>query len=219
MMDLGMQEGISITRSRSYCQCSGHCNAPGHRSRTSRGERPCTSRTLVYNTKLCVDCKCSLTTCTRPRYVSDLCHGHRKQLQGLPWCSQAIRAARVVLPTMAPCDVTAFMEEFVSLREGLTKVLLCAWSKEPTAVRAFARESNGLCATAVPTAVFRSFQSTVRIVAEAWPDNKAELQQLSRQGVARFMGVRAACHRLQVIAPRQRISASASPRGLSRGSR
>ena len=86
-------------------------------------------------------------------------------------------------------------------------------------MRAFARESNGLCATAVPTAVHRSFQSTVRIVAGAWPDNKAELHQISRQGVARFMAVRAACHCRQVIAPRQRISSSASPRGLSRGSR
>ena len=102
---------------------------------------------------------------------------------------------------MVPCDVTAFMEEFVSLREGLAKVLLCAWLKEPTAVHAFARESNGLGATAGPTAVFRSLQSTIRIVAEAWPDNKAELQQISRQGVARFMGVRSACLCLEVIAP------------------
>ena len=113
MMDLGMQEGISITRSRSYWQCSGHCNAPGHRTTNAEGREA--MHVEVNYTKLCVDCKCSLTTCTRPIYVSDICHGHRKQLQGLPWCFQAIRAARVVLPTMVPCDVTAFMEEFVSL--------------------------------------------------------------------------------------------------------
>ena len=103
-----------------------------------------------------------------------------------------MRAARDILPMTVPCDVTAFMEEFVSLRESLAKVLLCAWLKEPTAVHAFARESNGLGATAEPTAVFRSLQSTIRIVAEAWPENKAELQQISRQGVARFLGVRKA---------------------------
>ena len=155
-------------------------------------------------------------------------HQAKIRQRSLPRSPQTIAGLAMVFPSHpgrtsrladdGPCNVTAFMEEFVSLREGLTKVLLCAWLKEPTAVRAFARESNGLCATAVPTAVFRSVQSIVRIVAEAWPDNKAELQQLSRQGVARFMGVCAACHRLQVIAPRQRISASASPRGLSRGS-
>ena len=160
------------------------------------------SRTLNEYTKHRVDCQCSLTACTRPQSVSDLCHAHRKQLQGLPWCFQAIRAAQDVLPSMVPCDVTAFMEEFVSLREGLAKVLLCAWLKEPTAVHAFARESNGLSATAGPTAVFRSLQSAIRITAKAWPDNKAELQQISRQGVARFLGVRSACLSLQVIAPK-----------------
>ena len=117
---------------------------------------------------------------------------------------------------MVPCDVTAFMEEFVSLREGLAKVLLCAWLKEPTAVHAFAREPNGIGATAGPTVVFRSLQSTIRIVAEAWPDNKAELQQISRQGVARFMGVRAACLSLQVIAPYARGSRPRRHRGACR---
>ena len=102
---------------------------------------------------------------------------------------------------MVPCDVTAFMKEFVSLRDGLSKVLLCAWLKEPTAVHAFARESNGLGGTAGPRAVFRTLQWALRFTAERWPCNKAELQQISRQGVARFVGVRAACLSLEVIAP------------------
>ena len=68
-------------------------------------------------------------------------------------------------------------------------------------MHAFARQSSGLGGTAGPRAVFRTLQWAIRFTAERWPCNKAELQQISRQGVARFMGVRTACLSLQVIAP------------------
>ena len=123
---------------------------------------------------------------------------------------------------MVPCDVTAFMEEFVSLRDSLSKVLLCAWLKEPTAVHAFARESSGLGGTAGPRAVFRTLQWAIRFTAERWPCNKAELQQISRQGVARFVGVRAACLSLEVIGPTPEDlgvtgGAQTCPQGLTLG--
>ena len=125
----------SVSMSEDDCACSGHCNVVGHRYRAQQGKRVCQNRLLVVGSSYCLSCVCSMSGCVAPRNKSDFCVSHRREMERLPWCARAVRAASHMLPTMVPCDVVSFCEAFPHIRHSFFCTLMCAWLKEPTAVK------------------------------------------------------------------------------------
>ena len=117
----------------------------------------------------------------------------------LPWRFHAIRAAQDLLPRMTPCDITVFVEVFDKLKTmGLCSMFLAAWLKEPAAVRAFVGALSG--SGSDPPSADDIFKALVKMIQQVdGPSNVIELQQTTRQGVCRFMGVRVVCKRFSVI--------------------
>ena len=189
----------------SFCMCSGHCGTAGHKHRSNKpGTQICTSKSLVEGCRLCVDCKCSLSACMRPKNRGDFCYKHGRSLATLPWHFRAMRAARVLLKRMTPCDIGAFVNVFGQLRTSFCCTFLAAWLKDPAAVKAFAvaaLASPQGCHDGCRASADDVFDMLVRVVKEVQgPSNKAELEQTTRQGVGRFMGVRVVCRILKVVA-------------------
>ena len=195
-------DASSKRKRRAPCQCAGHCNAPGHRAKGG-----CDSE-VPAGTKYCEDCSCSSARCTRPKNKSDFCYAHRCVFERLPWPLRAARAARAVLPRLVPCDVVVFLQVYPMLRGHLAASLVAAALKEPTAVLAFA---NAWVAHTDkgPLAMFDAMQTALR--ASNGTPNKTELQQLTRQGAGRWLGVVAFCRALRLV--QLQDAASASSRG------
>lgn len=187
-------------QSDSRCSCSGHCNVAGHRYRSSKQGCPvCTTTELVVGSSLCVECKCSIIDCKRPRNKGDYCHVHKTILADLPWSLQAARAARHLLPNMVPCDVVAMVEAFPALRSSLTMTLLAVWMKEPTVVKSLgaSASSRGAKAAWGPDIVFETLMVALRCASEE-VDRTAQ-HQINRQGVARWMGSLSASRVLGIV--------------------
>ena len=143
----------------------------------------------------CAGCKCSIKSCHRPKNDGELCWRHGKTLAKLPWHFRAIRAARDILPRMTPSDIVAYVEVFEQLKASLCCTFLAAWLKAPAAVKAFvvaaSASPRGMHREASADDVFAALIETLRAV--DGPSNRVELEQTTRQGPARFMGVRIDC--------------------------
>ena len=182
------------------CKCAGGCLMSGHRYRADNKRPVCSSTSLVEGCGLCLDCKCSVLSCLKPKSRSEFCYRHKDMMKKLPWRFHAIRAARHFLPRMIPCDIIVIVEVFDQLKTmGLCSMLLAAWLKEPTAVRAFVGVLSG-SESAPSVSADDIFKALVKMLQEVdGPSNVIELQQTTRLGVCRFMGVRTVCQKLCVI--------------------
>ena len=190
------------TRKGGRCRCAGSCNMPGHRYRAEKCKEKeiCTETHLVPGCGLCIGCKCSVPSCPCPKSRDQFCYRHKEMMNKLPWRFHAIRAARHILPSMIPCDITVFVELFGQLKTtGLCSMFLAAWLKEPKAVRAFVGALSG-SKCVPPESADDIFNALVKMIHEVdGPSNVIELQQTTRQGVCRFMGVRIVCRKIGVI--------------------
>ena len=190
-------------RDPKVCLCSGHCNTPGHRYKNG-----CSSEIVPAGSQYCADCECVMPTCVRPKNKSDFCHGHRSVFLKLPWPLQATRAARAVLPRILPCDIKAFKSVCASLLCDLPALIIANVLKEPRAVLRFAEEWDLRHKNGSAKDVFPCLLESVRCVNGA--PHKQELKQISRQGVARWLGVSVFCRAVNVIqSAEDAVSASA----------
>jgi hypothetical protein len=60
------------------CACSRHCYQPGHKT------NGCSSYEVVAGSDVCVDCKCRIFACMRPRLGGPLCSMHRRTYEKSP---------------------------------------------------------------------------------------------------------------------------------------
>ena len=105
---------------------------------------------------------------------------------------------------MTPCDVVAFVDVFGQVRTSFCCTFLAAWLKDPAAVKAFVAAAfaspQGCHDGCRASAADDMFDALVGMVKEVdGPSNKVELEQIARQGVARFMGARVVCRVLKVV--------------------
>ena len=181
------------------CACSGNCRVFKHRS-----EGKCSSSTLVQGTNYCIQCLCRAACCVKPRLRSDFCSRHRRLIGDFP---PAVRLAVVnadFAGDLVPCDVIDFLakEELVFRHRDLAASIILTLLKEPTATEEFMKQwrrfppdySGGHLHEGLKAVVVACASTPGRDVPHA-----AELQQLSRRGVCRFLGTIAVATAFGVI--------------------
>ena len=190
------------------CACSGHCNQPGHR------RFGCGSQAVVVGAKHCRDCLCALAGCLAPRYKTDFCIRHGRQLNALPVVLQCVRATREWWHEMIPCDISAYLQLWPEFRQHPVLAVLAAVLKEPTAVIAwvktelFAQSPSRRNAEVTPEKLLESLVHVLSVV-HGCP-NSPEVEQLGRGGAARYTGPRAACIMFGVLKQHEEESSAAA---------
>jgi serine/threonine protein kinase len=187
-----------VAPKKGKCCCSGHCWTSGHRY-----HKGCDSLDIIKNSRYCKECKCQLRGCSKPRHHGVWCHRHAKVFTELPFPLKATSAARAVLDELMPCDMVTFADVFPLFHENLALCVCAGMLKEPTAVRRWAVSLGAVAASQshdneVSAATLFASLSDVVMHVDGAP-HKMELDQLSRQGVARFLGVSVWCRELGVV--------------------
>ena len=90
--------------------------------------------------------------------------------------------------SLVPVDVMDFLNLHEYIQGDLAFSILIALVKEPTATRIMHMEWKRLAPGYDGAALYKVFQEAISVCAST-PDTKVELEQLNRQGVARFMGL------------------------------
>jgi len=186
-----------VSSKKGKCGCSGHCFTAGHRY-----HKGCDSCEIIQNASYCASCKCQLRGCYKPRHHGVWCHRHARVFTALPFPLRAASAARAVLDELMPCDMVTFAEVFPMFRENLALCVCAGMLKEPTAVRRWAVSPGAVAASqghddeVSALTLFESLRDVVMHVDGA--PHKMELDQLNRQGVARFSGVSVWCREMGV---------------------
>jgi len=176
------------------CACKGHCQKARHRR---EGKCDCTE--LVVGTKYCIECKCIVGGCARPRNKSDFCYHHKTVVEGADFRVQLAVAAVPLAPLLMPCDVVDFLSQSTLLRDDLAMLILTAAIKEPLPVGALVEAWKQLPSRAYSGSDLRS--AILRAVAAAdGATHGAQLDQLHRQGVCRFFGLITTAANLGIIA-------------------
>ena len=199
-----------LATSRKKCQCSGHCNQSGHR------RNGCSNMAAVLGSKNCVRCMCVVPGCVAPRLKSDFCSAHSKILGEQPLALQCVRATCDWWQETIPCDVLAFVDQWPLLQQHPVLALVAAIIKEPTALKAWqdtalftpfaATQGSGQRGRIDPQVLLDSLLVMLQAVDKC--PNTVEVEQLGRNGVARFLGPRAACVTLGVLS---QTSVAATP--------
>ena len=163
--DAGL-EGRPMHVSAEFCACSGHCYTPKHRYRQQSGLRPCNSVQLLVDSRHCEDCACTIPGCGKPRLRGPLCYRHKAALQSLSAPLKLTFAAKACAREMLPCDMKMFLKTFPEVQKDFTSVLLIAWLREPSAIRAWlATGLPGRCDDAQPEEVVQSLEAVVQELA------------------------------------------------------
>ena len=173
---------------RQTCACSGNCQSFKHRT-----ESKCDCATLVQGSKYCIECVCRVAGCTKPKQKSEFCHRHRRLIDGTPLAVRlAVRNADLA-GDLVPCDVVDFLkkEAIVLRRRDLAASILIAMLKEPRATDEFLKQWRTFPPDYSGGQLHAGLKAVIEVCAST-PDQNAphavELQQLSRRGVARFLG-------------------------------
>ena len=198
----GVFTGMPSTRPRTRtsttpCACKGHCCNPLHRHKQS-----CPCHELAKGTDRCLGCLC--TVCLKhPRNDSDLCFADRAVVGNeLSGSLTLARAARDLHQELLPCDVVDFLQQYPVICNLFPLVILVALIKEPMAIRLLMEalaESQGVVdptkidADAMAAALEKMLRGLDGV------RNPAELHQLNRQGVGRFMGALSTCRLFHLI--------------------
>lgn len=109
---------------------------------------------------------------------------------------------------LVPCDLIVFLQEYPRFEGHLSACVLAAALKEPTAIRAFADAWVRQVDKGAP-GLFRALQDACRACHRV--PHKSELQQLTRQGAGRWLGLVRLGRDLDLLQPVE--DASASSRG------
>ncbi len=189
------------TTSDEMCACSGHCYTPKH-----RWQGGCSSKTLLAGSSYCPSCGCDVKGCGRPRLRGPLCSFHKKLWDSCPAELRLTRAMRHGAVHFIPCDIVDFSSRFADYMDDLAAILVIALLKEPSAIATWVSTGvpgslSGRRSTEeagkLAEALVKSLATVVRS-AHTSPATR-EMQQLHRQGVARFMGAATTCSSLGVI--------------------
>ena len=181
------------------CDCKGHCYQPGHRYRGG-----CDSADVVVGGRHCLGCKCSVMRCLRPRMHGEFCTMHGRVWNGLPLSLQCARACREDWHDLIPCDILAFSEMWPLVKHHPLLAIVAALMKEPLALHTWRHTKLfDPCRHARSELTAESLQDSFLVVLGALNScpNRAEVDQLARQGVARVMGPARTLAYLGVIRP------------------
>ena len=168
------------------CQCNKHCGVPGHK------RNGCTA-TARPGSQYCDQCGCAATGCNACKRETRWCSMHGRIHEQLPWALSAAARACDVLDDMMPCDLECFVEEFPNWSDDWCLVMLGILLKEPIAVKALSKSDIAWDASQGRPLTHNAVWKTLRDVARAASSQQAggqwALKQITRQGVARFMGL------------------------------
>ncbi len=148
---------------------------------------------------------CVVPKCGRPRHKSDFCFGHKRVRSGLPLAAQLAVGCAALAPFLVPADVTDFLEYYQYTQHDLAMSIIMAMLREPSATKAAFQRWRDLPQDYDETALYLVLEDAVRAVAA---DGCAStpvklhthvLEQLNRQGTARFFGVAATATALGVL--------------------
>ena len=184
------------------CACTGNCRTFQHRS-----EGECHSQELVEGTAYCILCVCKVPGCDRPKYRSEWCYYHVRALEAAPAGAQLAIITSHLSTSLLPCDVKDCLDWYGEVEEDIVMCILLAVIKEPRATRVCVEGwrrlppnygADDLYAVLVQAA--RACASTPGPSGEKpRAPHETELQQLSRQGVARFTGLATTLTFLNVV--------------------
>ena len=178
------------------CQCNHHCGEPNHRRHDCKSE-------AMPGGQYCEQCACSVPGCPCCKRDSPLCLHHRGVVGRMPWGMKAASRARDVLDSMMPCDLDAFMDEYPKWHGSWCLIVCGIILKEPVVVAKLAQSAvasasqRGEAYSADD--VFSTLQDAARAAAASGEANDWALMQITRQGVARLMGVSSILQALGVV--------------------
>ena len=182
----------TCTRRPHKCKCSGHCYQPGH------NRHGCSSKLLVVGCQYCTACKCEIPNCLSPRRHGPFCFTHRVVFGSAPWELKAAAASRPLLASIIPCDLTDFVQRWSAYQKHPLLCIIGAMLKEPAATKAWM--STGICESNLDAANLYDSLEKVAVAMDGCP-NLQEVDQLTRQGGARWTCVASTCRSFGVIEP------------------
>ena len=178
------------------CQCNHHCGQPDHR------RHGCESAAMPGG-QYCEQCVCSVLRCLEIKRESPFCCAHRRAVASMPWGLKAASRARDVLDSMMPCDLDAFIDEYSKWHGSWCLIVCGIILKEPVVVAKLAQSAVASASQRGEAysadAVFSTLQDAARAAAAYGEANDWVLMQITRQGVARFMGVSSSLQALGVV--------------------
>ena len=182
------------------CTCSGNCRSSKHRQ-----DGGCDCTELVVGCNLCVVCVCKVPGCGKPKHRSDWCYMHKRAVANLPEAGKLSAAASHFAPALVPLDVIDFIDAFPKVHGDVALSIVVAMVKEPSAVRTILEFDGGRVFAAgglTGPSLHDALLAAIRVCAST-PDrplsHRHELEQLNRQGVARFFGLAATAMAFGVI--------------------
>ena len=201
-----------VEKTRETCQCKGHCRVFAHRR-----DGECKEKTLVKGTMYCHRCLCKVYGCSNQKNKGDMCCAHRRIYATLPVHAQLAVLAADCASWMMPCDVVDFLQCYDVLKSDLAMRIVVALVKEPTPIHLILEGWRRLSSKYDADQLRRLLESVAQ-VCDSTPDDDAaaqydkELEQLGRQGVARYSGLATCLKCLGVI--RKLTENETAPPGL-----
>ena len=192
---------MPTTTGTAVCECKGHCKVYQHQK-----TRSCASRVLVNGTSYCKSCVCCVPGCGRPRRRSDWCYMHRLVADSLPPAARLAVGMKDLTHLLVPVDVMDFLNLHEYIQGDLAFSILIALVKEPTATRIMHMEWKRLAPGYGGEALYKAFEEAIGVCAST--PGVTELEQLNRQGVARFMGLATTSVHMGVLRARTRSDES-----------
>ena len=95
----------------------------------------CFCKVVVKSSMYCLLCCCAIPGCVAPKLRGALCSAHKRVYNDLPVSLRCLRAVRLWLPWLIPCDITDFVERFSSIRHDEALLFLVALIKEPKSIQ------------------------------------------------------------------------------------
>ena len=187
-----------VEESGGACQCKGHCRVFAHRR-----DGKCCDKDLVKGTSYCRRCLCKVFGCTSSKNKRDFCCFHNRIFASLPVHAQLAVLAADCASVMMPCDVVDFLQSYNIFESDLAMKIIIALVKEPTATHLILEGWRRLPADYDADQLRHMLESVSQVCAST-PDESSEqydkeLEQLGRQGVARYSGLATCLKYLGVI--------------------
>ena len=173
------------------CKCAGHCYTPRHRT------KGCDCQDVVVGSDRCVDCVCEL--CVRPRFHGPLCYGHKTIYDQMPLEMRLVREARGAMSWLLPADVQDFAARSMQMEGDLAVAILLAMVKDPAACATLMNELSKDGRPTKEASVETIEGALLTMLTTHSLASDTAMQQLNRQGAARFFGVASTCRLLGVI--------------------
>ena len=181
------------------CQCSGHCNQPGHR------KNKCDCTEVVFGSKFCARCVCVVRGCCCPRNKSDFCAFHGRIFNAMPPASKLTKAVGESLLDLIPGDLRAFAQLWPQIHFHPLLALIGAWMKDPHALAFWAQSGHfrlcrdaGLNGEDIAADALRAALDIVLDACSA-PGGEETATTSLRQGLGRNLGPARVCTALGII--------------------